>query len=227
MVGAPPLTMEQRAKVTRAFADAILVELSKLPPLTHERRDRMLRIAGAIIETGRESGQSADDLIPHFATMLALLEYLPMVERGRGRPAKEPRRWFTLTIADEATWTKLERRYMQRIRRLVAGKGRRGPLPQSTFDLTASDAEGLLAMLDQMSASGAGRYAAAYAAAEKPWRDQGGNHPPDVRRLVDAFNRFSERGLADDLPKMLLHRLIAAALDTDDIDEARALTSKL
>lgn len=227
MIGVPPLTLEQRAEATRALADALTAELAKLPKLTHEQRGRMIRVAGASIETGRKSGQSADDLVPHFAMLFALLEYRPVVKHGRGRPAKEPRRWFALTMADEATWTKQERRYMQRVRRLAAGKGGRGPLPQSTFDLTAFDAEGLMMMLEQMSARGGGKYEAAYDAVDKPWRDKGGNHPPDVRRLVDAFNRFTERGLAEDLLKMLLHRLIAAALDTDDMDEARALVAKL
>jgi len=79
------LTLEQRALATRAFADALTAELAKLPRLTHEQRDRMMRIAGAIIETGMESGQSADDLIPHFAMLFALARYRPNGRRKTGK----------------------------------------------------------------------------------------------------------------------------------------------
>ncbi|MDP2800802.1 MAG: hypothetical protein Q8O26_02865 [Phreatobacter sp.] len=230
MVGVPPFTLEQRAKATCAFADAIMVEISTLPPITNEQLDRMLRIAAAVIEAGRVDGASPDDLIPHFAMVFALVRYRPNERSGRrGRPPKESRGWFALTVAGEETWTTRERRFMARLNR-QRNAGDRGPLPQSTFDMSVYDAEGLLQMLGYMSAKGTGKQTAAYAATEKPFRSHGrdgGEHPPEVRRLVDAFNRFSLRGFSEDLPKMLLHRLIAAALDTGDMDEARALAAKL
>lgn len=196
MVGAPPLTLEQRAKVTLAFADAILVELGKLPPLTHGRRDRMLRAGAAVIEAGQEADASPDDLIPHFAMVFALMQYRA---KGRRRTRKHgrPRHLSILFPSKEA------KRRMAREER-HDGEGRRGPR-RGTIPLPANFAKALRVMLDRMIREP--KLAKNTAAHGALWKIGVRPADTDVKRLVRAWDRA---GYAADLPAYRRHRVTFA-----------------
>ncbi len=195
------LTLEQRALATRAFADALTAELAKLPRLTHEQRDRMMRIAGAIIETGMESGQSADDLIPHFAMLFALARYRPNGRRKTGKHGR-PRNVSILYPSKE------QKRRIAREKR-QDGEGKRGPR-RGTVPLPPKHAQALKVMLDRAIRSPTLRKNTAAHAALRHVKVS--PTKANVKRLVRAWDTAR---YAADLPTYRRHRALREALDAE------------
>jgi hypothetical protein len=194
--------------------DAMLARSKRLPPLTWEQRDKMLVAAGQVLMA--EIGQGASPVAVR--PLFDLLFTPPKPARTHGRPSKAPSVLFPSKIA--------KRLMAARRRRQRLGAGHRGPLPHSALHLSAYDAECLFDMVEAVR-GGAGKFAAAYEATGKPNRAAGEKHPADVSRLVRSYNKFSRLGLMDDLPRMLLHRRISAALATGDIEDAQEMAARM
>jgi hypothetical protein len=195
-----PLTLEQRGRMTRAFADALSDELARFPRLTYERRDAMMRAVGAVVESAMRGDSSADDLIPHFAMIVALARYLPSGRCKTGRHGR-PKRVSVLFPSKE------QKRQAARAKR-DAGEGKRGPR-RGERALPKSYVDALGVMLDRIIRDPKCRKnTAAHGALRKVHEPTTGGN---VKRLVRAWDcaRY-----AADLPSYRWHSDVRSAWDT-------------
>lgn len=197
-----PLTLNARGRAVKLLVDATLREPEKLPPLTREQRERMMRAAGAAIKIGWESGQTADDLIPLFALAFALARYKPKGRRKTGKRGRPTR----ISVMYP---TKEQKRRIAREKR-QKGEGKRGPR-RGAVSLPRTYAQALLLMLDQMVRKPADRKNTAAASALRKVKVEPTVAP--VKRLVQAWDRAR---YAADLPTYRRHRaLLMAPSGTD------------
>lgn len=186
MADVVPLTLEQRAEVTRALADYIADTLAGVrEKLTPEQLCNASRLVNEVAELIAEVDEGTDKLwrevIFIYAFTLALAAPEPMIRQEVGKRGRPKRK--------ELLSPKERERLKKKLNRPSYAEDS-GRLPKMPRAMSTPDIKRLLSMLEHMRATGDTKYKAAYRAAGKIPRLAGDDHPNKVRKLVYNYDKL-------------------------------------